>query len=78
MNNIVNTDNLPPGTRIAAYRIERSIASGGMADVYYAIHLGLHRPAAIKVLRPALAADAVHLQRFMQDCLLYTSPSPRD
>ncbi len=67
MNNIVNTDNLPPGTRIAAYRIERSIASGGMADVYYAIHLGLHRPAAIKVLRPALAADAVHLQRFMQE-----------
>ncbi len=65
--NSANSANLPPGTRIAAYRIERSIASGGMADVYYAIHQGLHRPAAIKVLRPALAADQIHLQRFMQE-----------
>jgi serine/threonine-protein kinase len=38
-----------------------------MADVYYAIHEGLQRPAAIKVLRASLATDEVHLQRFMQE-----------
>lgn len=58
---------LPPGTIIGAYCIERLIASGGMADVYYAIHQQLHRPAAIKILRPSLATDEVHLQRFLQE-----------
>jgi serine/threonine-protein kinase len=38
-----------------------------MSDVYYAIHEGLRRPAAIKVLRASLAADDTHLQRFMQE-----------
>ena len=38
-----------------------------MADVYYAVHQQLHRPAAIKILRPSLATDEVHLQRFMQE-----------
>jgi serine/threonine protein kinase len=58
---------LQPGEKIAAFRIERLLGSGGMADVYYAIHEGLQRPAAIKVLRASLAADEVHLQRFMQE-----------
>ncbi len=58
---------LPPGTKIGAYCIERLIARGGMADVYYAVHQQLHRPAAIKILRPSLATDEVHLQRFMQE-----------
>ncbi len=58
---------LSPGDRIGAYCIERELGSGGMADVYYAIHDGLRRPAAIKVLRASLAADEVHLQRFMQE-----------
>ena len=58
---------LPPGTKIGAYCIERLIAHGGMADVYYAVHQQLHRPAAIKILRPSLATDEVHLQRFMQE-----------
>lgn len=38
-----------------------------MAEVYYAVHEGLQRPAAIKVLRASLATDQVHLQRFMQE-----------
>lgn len=55
------------GDKLGAYRIERTIGSGGMADVYYAIHEGLQRPAAIKVLRASLAADGIHLQRFLQE-----------
>ncbi len=58
---------LKPGDNLGAYRIERAIGSGGMADVFYAVHEGLRRPAAIKVLRASLATDDVHLQRFMQE-----------
>ncbi|MCA9132404.1 MAG: tetratricopeptide repeat protein [Planctomycetales bacterium] len=58
---------LGPGDRLGAYCIERLLGSGGMSDVFYAIHQGLQRPAAIKVLRASLAADEIHLQRFMQE-----------
>jgi serine/threonine-protein kinase len=58
---------LKPGDKLGAYRVERAIGSGGMADVFYAVHEALRRPAAIKVLRPSLATDEVHLQRFMQE-----------
>lgn len=61
------TVNLRPGDLVGAYRIERKLGSGGMADVYYAVHQGLERPAALKILRPSLATDATHLQRFMQE-----------
>ncbi len=67
MNDSFNSANLPPGTKIGAYHIQRIIASGGMADVYYAIHQELQRPSAIKILRSSLATDEVHLQRFMQE-----------
>ncbi len=58
---------LRPGDMVGAYRIERQLGSGGMADVYYAVHQGLERPSALKILRPSLAADEVHLQRFLQE-----------
>ncbi len=58
---------LKSGDKLGAYRIERAIGSGGMADVFYAVHEVLRRPAAIKVLRASLATDDVHLQRFMQE-----------
>jgi serine/threonine-protein kinase len=38
------------------YRIERELGAGGMATVYLADDLKLHRKVAIKVLRPELAA----------------------
>lgn len=65
--NSMPVSSLKLGDRLGAYRIERELGSGGMADVYYAIHEGLRRPAAIKVLRASLASDEVHLQRFMQE-----------
>lgn len=62
-----NPVKLSAGDRIGAYSIERELGHGGMADVYYAVHEGLQRPAAIKVLRASLATDEIHLQRFMQE-----------
>ena len=38
------------------YAIERELGSGGMATVYLAQDLKLHREVALKVLRPDLAA----------------------
>jgi len=45
------------------YRLERELGAGGMATVYLAEDLKHHRPVAIKVLRPDLAA-AVGAGRF--------------
>jgi len=38
------------------YRVDREIGRGGMATVYLAEDLKHHRPVALKVLRPELAA----------------------
>ncbi len=48
------------------YRIERELGSGGMATVYLAEDLKLHRNVAVKVLRPELAA-ALGPDRFLQE-----------
>ncbi len=56
-----------PGSLVGRYRIESLLGSGGMAEVYYAVHEDLHRPAAIKVLRSELASDATSLQRFTNE-----------
>jgi tetratricopeptide (TPR) repeat protein/tRNA A-37 threonylcarbamoyl transferase component Bud32 len=48
------------------YTIEREVGSGGMATVYLAEDLKLHRKVALKVLRPELAA-ALGPQRFVQE-----------
>jgi serine/threonine-protein kinase len=49
------------------YRIERLLARGGMAAVYLATDLRLHRAVAIKVLRQDLAADPDFRDRFMRE-----------
>jgi serine/threonine-protein kinase len=48
------------------YAIERELGSGGMATVYLAEDLKLHRKVAVKVLRPELAA-ALGPDRFLQE-----------
>ena len=48
------------------YAVEREIGSGGMATVYLAEDLKLHRKVALKVLRPELAA-ALGPDRFLQE-----------
>jgi tRNA A-37 threonylcarbamoyl transferase component Bud32/tetratricopeptide (TPR) repeat protein len=48
------------------YTIERELGSGGMATVYLAEDLKLHRKVALKVLRPELAS-ALGPDRFLQE-----------
>lgn len=58
---------LPAGHVVGDYRIEKSLGSGGMADVYYAVDRRLDRAVALKVLRPVLADDSTYQQRFQQE-----------
>lgn len=46
------------------YRIESSIARGGMSTVYRATDLRLDRPVAVKIMDPQFAADPQFLARF--------------
>ena len=48
------------------YRIERQLGRGGMATVYLAHDLAHHRPVALKVLNPLLAA-VVSRERFLRE-----------
>lgn len=60
---------LVPGFEVAGYRIERLLGRGGMAVVYEATEVRLERRVALKVLRPALAADPKHVERFRREAL---------
>ena len=57
------------------YRIERELGAGGMATVYLAEDLKLHRKVALQVLRPELAAALGH-GRFMLDIKLAANLTP--
>lgn len=49
------------------YRIEELLGSGGMCDVYRAIHLAMGKEVAVKILKPALAVDETIARRFEQE-----------
>jgi serine/threonine-protein kinase len=49
------------------YRIDRRIGEGGMAEVYLGQDLLLHRPIAVKVLRPQYARDPNFRMRFERE-----------
>jgi eukaryotic-like serine/threonine-protein kinase len=51
------------------YRLDRLIASGGMAQVWEAIDEVLSRRVAVKLLHPHLAADAVFVARFRREAV---------
>lgn len=49
------------------YRLEEHLGSGGMCEVYRATHEVMGKQVAVKVLKPALAADPLIAQRFEQE-----------
>ncbi|QNP73192.1 Stk1 family PASTA domain-containing Ser/Thr kinase [Streptomyces roseirectus] len=49
------------------YRVDARIAVGGMATVYRAVDMRLDRVLAVKVMHPALAADAGFVDRFIRE-----------
>ena len=60
---------LGPGTVLDQFRIVREIGRGGMAVVYEAIQQGLERRVALKILRPGLALEGRHVDRFKREAL---------
>ncbi|HEX7597225.1 MAG TPA: serine/threonine-protein kinase [Polyangia bacterium] len=55
------------GTSIGNYQIQRLIGEGGMGKVYLAVHPGIGRQAAVKVLSPGDAADPQIVSRFITE-----------
>ncbi len=51
------------------YEIGEMIGTGGMADVYIAEDIRLHRKVAVKILRSDLARDPAFISRFKKEAL---------
>ena len=60
---------LPPAILAQRYRLERRLAQGGMAEVWLGTDLSLTRQVAVKLLKPALAADPVVAERFRREAI---------
>ncbi len=58
---------LDSGHRIAGYRVVRELGRGGMGTVYEAVHVGLDRPVALKVLGTHAAPDSSARRRFLNE-----------
>ena len=58
---------LESGRRIAGYRVVRELGRGGMGTVYEAVHVGLDRPVALKVLGVHAAPDSSARRRFLNE-----------
>jgi hypothetical protein len=59
--------NVESGRRIAGYRVVRELGRGGMGTVYEAVHVGLDRPVALKVLGTHAAPDSSARRRFLNE-----------
>jgi serine/threonine protein kinase len=64
---------LGPGTRVGRYQILRRLATGGMAELYLARHVGAagyQKVVALKRVRPHLAEDQQFVARFLNEARL--------
>lgn len=55
------------GTQVDRYLVEKLLGTGGFGAVYLAHHRRTRAPVALKVLKPALMADATVLERFLRE-----------
>lgn len=65
----VQVDGADPliGLELGGYTVVRLLAAGGMGLVYEALHPQIGRRAAVKVLKPEVAADAEWTKRFLSE-----------
>lgn len=64
---------LEPGSVIdGRYRLERRIGTGGMGEVWRAVHIHLDTPRVVKVVRRDLVSDADAQARFVREARLAT------
>lgn len=55
------------GKKLANFQIERLLAHGGMADVYYGVDVSLQRPVAIKIIDARFRKNPSYAQRFISE-----------
>src|SRR5687768_7218001 len=53
--------------RVGRYEVLEYLGSGGMSDVYAALHTGLRKRLALKVLRSSLRSDREAVDRFLRE-----------
>ncbi len=58
---------LPAGTMVGEYRVEKRIGSGGMGMVFAATHPVIGKRVAIKVLKADVCNDVVAVERFIDE-----------
>ena len=62
---------LAPGTLVGGrFRIETFLATGGMGEVYRAVHVHLNRPVALKLVRGDMSNDETVAARFLREAQL--------
>ena len=54
------------GNDLGAYRLVRPLGQGGMGEVWLAVHRLLQRPAAIKIVRPEMLAEAEQREEWLR------------
>src|SRR3954447_362649 len=65
-----STSPLPPPAPLAPpYRLERRLAQGGLAEVWWATDMSLSRQVAVKILKSTLATDPVVAERFRREAI---------
>lgn len=57
----------PASRRLGRYELISYLGSGGMSDVYVALHTGLRKRVALKLLRPTLRFDTLAVARFLRE-----------